>query len=1621
MSKITLNELHKEILQNLTKKDFLQKISLTEEKIQMLVLNKNFVTKLSLLISKGNITCKNILDLSNEIFNSVSQMNNKDWLFYVYEYILDKSFPNAVSLEIDPIYENAVLIYLEILRTIFNHQKKSEQFNIFKYMDFLNEEEIHSLSNSEEYKKFIKVFNDNYMYELMRLSQEIYQYNTLEHISGVHYVALHIGRQLYQTGLPIDLGLVSGAAAGHDIGKYGCVKEEVKRVPYLHYYYTDMWFKKFGIPNIGHIAVNHSTWDLELENLPLESLILIYADFRVKNKTYKTGNKMHVFSLEQSFDIILGKLDNLDDDKKKRYERVYSKLKDFEDFMINQGVNTDLSNLNLKKEPHKDYALLNGNEVVESFKFMAIKHNITLMNKLSRTSSFTSILEAARSENNWKSIRAYLNIFEEYSTYMTQKQKILTLNFLYELLIHREGDIRRQSAELLGKLIVEFDEEYRKEVPKNVKKHKNQIDSIFLWRKYLDMIIYPDHKTTDLHKEWIGYALKIFVKSAFDNCDEMFKVNYIEDYLKYFDNNNDNDFTYFILLDSLLYVPINIFTNIQLDRLVTYSLKVAKNSDIVLKLTAVNYILCLSKYLEPSKKCFDDVKIYLEKIHPDDEACINYLKYKTATQLQLSEEIINEYNRIFDINKNDLSNIFLNNLKTATPWLEKIINIDFILEHIKQNPKTINLHTATHFSNLTKVSAKEAVRNKAGKALLEIAPLLTSDQRNDITIELLKGLDIESVQHSKYIPEYLGQFALFLPPKEINECIDDINNTFKESSLRISTHTLNTLGVMVQHYSKYKDRFEEDSVLYIKRYKKLLGIILSGLANYNEQIKQEAFLVIGKNIFGSTILSLEEKCNIFKIIHKKLLTLLSEKEINDLFFFNNAASLNHIYRFISDYSFYNKKIDIKHNKKVAFFPGTFDPFSLSHKGIVEEIKNLGFEVFLSVDEFSWSKHTQPRLLRRQIINMSIADEFDIYLFPDNISINLSNNNDLKYLESLFTNKDIYIVVGSDVIVNASSYKARISKDSIHNFNHIIFLRSRDNLSDDDIKKSEEAKNKLKGEVIELRLPVHLEEISSTQIREHIDQNRDISNLIEPLAQKFIYEYSLYLKESQFKTIIKTKSLNIELVEDLSKNIVDEIGHYIFMHTNLYENIGEKLTSKNINLLVIRDSSHSNKLIGFSAFHQITTTEVFSEFKSSDIANYVRQNTSGKIIIIDGIYTNVSIQSDNLEQIIITETLAHCLKNDFTYALYRNVLTNINSEKIFETLELQGFIKLEEFNSENPIYAVDMKSPICLTLDLESFIKAPLNTNTKVLNTIHEARKKLQTQLTRLYPGNLVLSFDKEMLNHNLTDKICSTNNVASKIVGKRVLGKYMCVPFGNILKGTVVPNTVTKSLHTDKIFNPDIRDFKIGMYPFYSSIENQVRTIKSFDRPVILVDDLLHKGYRMKAIDPILKHEHIKVGKIIVGLLSGRGKDLMEIQEREVDSAYFIPNLRLWFNENLLYPFIGGDTVWRNEEPNLNLIPSINLILPYVSPHFIKDTSNDTVYDLSMTCLQNAKDILKSLETEYQVIYEKNLTLKRLSEVMLSPRYPDMGKNIEYDLNKKPSSYIQNDIERLIRLERTIK
>ena len=95
-------------------------------------------------------------------------------------------------------------------------------------------------------------------------------------------------------------------------------------------------------------------------------------------------------------------------------------------------------------------------------KYLSIEHNINLMNKFYDQEAFAGLLETARSEKQWKNLRTYISIFGEYSTYMTEKQKLMTMRFLSELLVRRESDIRNQAGAIIGQIIAHFNEEYRK-------------------------------------------------------------------------------------------------------------------------------------------------------------------------------------------------------------------------------------------------------------------------------------------------------------------------------------------------------------------------------------------------------------------------------------------------------------------------------------------------------------------------------------------------------------------------------------------------------------------------------------------------------------------------------------------------------------------------------------------------------------------------------------------------------------------------------------------------------------------------------------------------------------------------------------------------------------------------------------------------------------------------------------------------------------------------------------------------------------------------------------------------------------------------------------------------------
>ena len=1540
---------------------------------------EGYMQRFAGLFSGARLRCADVLALCRpELETLCPGEPSEGWLAYAYDYARRLLYPEKTGAE--PFAPGAVFL-LSVLQVLFAAEAELLPHDPAWTFDFLTDDELAGSPCAPSYQRFLRLWRREFVYELMRLGLEVTPYRTLEHIAGVHHIAVTAARALRKSGVAVDVALVSGAAAGHDLGKFGCRPGE--RVPYLHYFYTDQWFRRRRMTDIGHVAANHSVWDLEPDYLSVEALLLIYADFRVKQLHDAQGREItRISTLAQAFQVILDKLDDVDGEKQKRYTRVYARLEDFEQFMVSCGVDVTMSGGDTPPLPEKHTALMTDDEALRALTLRCVGHNMELMHRLTDQRSFARLLEEARGETDWRRLRAYLAVMESYSLYLHIPQKVQTLTFLYELLMHREGDIRRQAAALLGEIIAGFHAGYAKERPADIRPDPRAITDVDQWRLYLDKILYPDHKLMPQHRRWIGYTLKFAVGSLLSHCPGR-EERFLAPVFAYYRRPEDlDDYTAFQLLDTAAALPDTAYTASRARQMTEFAAALSLRKDLTIRMAAVLLLDRLARLYPEDGRALEAVTAV-----PDgDSGTLRYLKQDVLSQgapLLLPEDVVSE--------------IFLDNLKTATPWITKQGNLRLLTDFARSG-KSPALHIATHLSNLIKVSDRVTVRHSAGDALLALAPRLTADQRNEVAVELCRGLELGQQEFTKYIPDYLGRFALWLPPAELDEVLDDLRVNLSSSDSRVTASVLDTVGVIYEAYDAYRSRFPETDDAYRRRRERLLGLLMRGLSGIDGATRQEALFVLGRRVFGSGELGRHEKRRAFMLTQRKLLSAQDEFPGEGLTFYYRAAMLGKLYRFITEERLFHKGFDFGAPRPVAFFPGTFDPFTLSHKGIVRAIRDQGFEVLLAIDEFSWSKKTQPYRLRRRIAAMAVADVFHVSIFPEDFPVNIANPENLHELRAAFPGRSVSIVVGSDVVLHASSYKKSVTPDSIHTFDHVVFRRTEPDAEPADY-------SCITGKVLELTLPPQLEEISSTRIREAVDANRDISNLIDPTVQEFIYRRGLYLREPQDKPVLRT--------EDLSFLPASPETAEKFLRTMLSvptaAALRTQIESRGDDVMVCRDTDGT--ILGAASYACLDSARLFARLGDPALSGLVRQNAGGRTLLISGLFVPRGERQSDLCQLLITEVLTLALSREFTYALYLP-LEGAVSGYGRQLLTLQGFVPAGD---STDALAVDMRCPIVLSRNVDTAVKAPFSSSPRVLAAIAAAHRRLQAALTKLQPGSLVLSLSAGVIHHRLLQRITGRNGVPAEPTTPRVLGPDICVPYGKILRGVAVPNTVTKTLRTDKVYEPDLSTYSIEAYPDYSPLPDQVRTIHAFARPVILVDDMLHDGKRIRRLAPLLAETNTPVDQVLVGYLTGMGRDLMEQLGYDVDAIYYLPNLRLRFVESTLYPFIGGDTVRRSEALPGGLQPAVNRILPYAAPEYT-GMDDETAWELSLCCLENARDILLALETEFRSLYARNLTLSRLGEAVILPLCPDKGGCMTYDLSRAASTYLEGDIELLKRM-----
>ena len=128
--------------------------------------------------------------------------------------------------------------------------------------------------------------------------------------------------------------------------------------------------------------------------------------------------------------------------------------------------------------------------------------------------------------------------------------------------------------------------------------------------------------------------------------------------------------------------------------------------------------------------------------------------------------------------------------------------------------------------------------------------------------------------------------------------------------------------------------------------------------------------------------------------------------------------------------------------------------------------------------------------------------------------------------------------------------------------------------------------------------------------------------------------------------------------------------------------------------------------------------------------------------------------------------------------------------------------------------------------------------------------------------------------------------------------------------------------------------------------------------------------------------------------------------------------MRSWLIESDLYPFIGGDGIRVKGQTGASpSLPSVNSILPYQFPSFMKGASMAAFYDMSGICLENARNIFLALEKLYQKKYHRKLTMARIKEVLAEPRHPDTCILDPSVIQESPSQLLEREMQKLRRLK----
>jgi nicotinic acid mononucleotide adenylyltransferase len=1478
----------------------------------------------------------------------------------------------------------------------------------------LAEEEIARWPSGDEYRRMLQVVRDDALLVAMAMAQEWRGLTLYEHVLGVTGLALWIGRQLAKVAA-VDLPLLHGAAIGHDIGKFGCIGDEIRRIPRLHYYYTNTFYADRGLPSLGHIATNHSCWDLELVRLPIETLLLIYADFRVKEWPDEQGRRtMRIISLADAFTAIKEKLESPDAEKIRRYQGVYRKLRDLEEYLQFLGLELDQPGFECPQPPkpqlpaeldlvgvvagraHPDaVALVTGARLGVLRRLFVTAHNLGVMERLRDLPALRALLEEARSFERWRDLRTVLAILGEYSPALSREQKAMALDFFVELLSHRDDDIRYHAANRIADLLASREDFWRKDLPAGVvlRPERAMLDELERILGLLDLAgAEPEEDMAPTER--VLYAIPIVVRRLLRKAGPDVKERAWELVKASFASR---------LLDKRPLVGLYVCEALEasmahqppVDRgwLVQFAEAWMEHPALPTRLMAWLLLAALAR--EDEEGVLGAVRRCVERLAAqggDRTVAELFLLEELAAACGLGE-VAARAHAARTKGRDPVREVFLRNLKSRVSWVEKKVNCDYLcaIALLRQTEKRdpgsyFASEVASHFANMLKVSRVEGTRFHAGRSLLRLLPLLTEPQRNELMVELLRSLELEEEAVTRYIPRFLGPVLASLPEQEFLEGLEDLEAHARRASEPLQRLLLQTAGWVLLSLDAER---AQGAVL-----RRLTGMFLGALAETRSSTVHEGFAQIALVLERLARAPRDDgRAGAFlALAGKKLLALVSHERGNRVRFFLAASALAHLDAALARL---RRPLRFPERPSVAIIPGTFDPFTSAHAAVVAKALESADEALVQIDDYSWRKHTLPRATREELVRMALAASPEAYLAPFHPPVNLASEAGLRRLRRVLGRRRIVLVVGSDVLAGASAYRSK--RGEIWEFPHVVVMR--------DGAEPEELLERIgmfRAGVAVVPAPPHAHAVSSTSLRGVLERGDALEANCHPLVARTLVERRLYANVPAAKQPVAPPQERL-VVSPAGRGLPAGLERVAARDGAVTSAAGHEL-----NVLVGGESGHARAALVWRRVSAAALPVVLGDeaILPSGAARFVGE---GALVERAGAAPPIAVEALGD---LLADSAARWLDAGLLFALLP--LGGGAPTAWAEAARAVGVAPLgapePRDGEETHFGGVRLTNPLVLLWDLEGVLQPTCAAAPAVERALASGREALAAFFARCAPGNALLHLNAEELKRRVVER------ARERLAASRRGRSWLVLGVGRQFSRDMVASVPTLAVEVERCLT--WQGYEGGLYPLHGTppLRLQLSVARELGRDALLLAPFLDNAEEVLAVVEGAREVGLAVREVLIGVTSAAVRAALELRGVPHECGAVVPGWQGVLRESAITPYLGGwSIVGRPPLPAGSLLPSLPDCLPYHYPHHL-GLPEDEALDFSRLALERARELLRAIEDTFREREGRLLSVRDLGAVVRIPRCPPLPEGFVPPPERLPSELLAEDLEALARL-----